>query len=749
MSEANIKHHNANAMYTSEPSSPAFVDHQAPLIAEIKELKTKLEEVNGNFAYYEESNAKLEEKVEKQAKDIEHKDLELVYLKEHAEINKKEHDATHSEVVKLRRQSSTFEKIVESNERELRSLPDLERTIEDREAEVRHFSAELTTVRTERDDKVTEVKGLEGDIANLRQELLNRDQEIDGLLERLDVIARHITVTKDLSAEELDDVLYEFMEKWTAMRADGPIRKDKKDKRASIGGMNLADEFEALSDDEDYDSQDGGYNSDANSIRSVVSAKLGRKIKPTLGLSEVESIAIHPSIKPLPQNTSSGTQTSPIASPKKEETISTETQTSPIASPKKSLSQVISSGVQTSPIAALIQKFTFSDVSSGVNTSPVAASPKTAVPESFGEVFSSGVQTSPVAASPKTAIPETLSEVFSSGVQTSPVAASIEKQRPFAEVISSGVETSPVAPSPETAAPETFSETISSGVQTSPVAPSATPFSEIISSGVQTSPIASSPVKPTSPRKSFAEVISSGVQTSPIAASQETTATDTTNAEAQTSPTVTSPTSIPLPPSPAAKSHVSAKSPVTAKSPLSNEITSDQITADAPQPAKPSKINTLNIKRPRVPTKDMSPAALSHYKSLTSRSSAAPMLAPNTPTSPNPNAKISILTLLSNTATPLAKDFLSTVLANWLLILCLFLSVFAGSYLGASTANTAAEWSWANANGYAPESKGVYVTKSVPGHLGAMVWGVLAWGWNLVFGNWFVGAGTKLPLSPG
>jgi predicted nucleic acid-binding Zn-ribbon protein len=723
MPEANTKHH-TNAMYTSEPSSPAFVDHQAPLIAEIKELKAKLEEVNGNFAYYEESNAKLEERVEKQAKDIEQKDLELVYLKEHAEINKKEHDATHSEVVKLRRQSSTFEKIVESNERELRSLPDLERTIEDREAEVRNFSAELTTVRTERDDKVTEVKGLEGDIAELRQELLNRDQEIDGLLERLDVIARHITVTKDLSAEELDDVLYEFMEKWTAMRADGPIRKDKKDKRASIGGMNLADEFEALGDDEDYDSQDGGYNSDANSIRSVVSAKLGRKIKPTLGLSEVESIAIYPSIKPLPQNTSCVTQTTPISSPKRAETTSTETQTSPIASPKKRLSQVISSGVQTSPIAALIQKFTFSDVSSGVNTSPVAASPKTAVLES-------------------------LEEVFSRGVHTSPVAASVEEKQPFSEVISSGVETSPVAPSSETAAPESFSETITSGVQTSPVAPSATPFSEIISSGVQTSPIASSPVKPTSPRKSFAEVLTSGVQTSPISPSPKTAARNTSSADAQTSPIGSSPSSIPLPPSPAAKSPISSKSPITAKSTLSNEVTSDQITPEAPQPAKPSRINTLNIKRPRVPTKDMSPATLSHYKSLTTRSATAPMLAPNTPTSPNPNAKIPILTLLSNTATPLAKDFLSTFLANWLLILCLFFSVFAGSYLGASTANTAAEWSWANANGYAPESKGVYITKSVPGHLGAMVWGVLAWEWNLVFGNWFVGAGTRVPLSPG
>lgn len=727
MPEANTRNHTADAMYTSEPSSPAFVDHQAPLIAEIKELKAKLEGVNDNFAYYEDSNVKLEEKVEKQAKDIEQKDLELVYLKEHAEINKKEHDATHSEVVKLRRQSSTFGKIVESNERELRSLPDLERTIEDREAEVRHFSAELTTVRTERDDKATEVKGLEGDIADLRQELLNRDLEIDGLLERLDVIARHITVTKDLSAEELDDVLYEFMEKWTAMRADGPIRKDKKDKRASIGGMNLADEFEALSDDEDYDSQDGGYNSDANSIRSVVSAKLGRKLKPTLGLSEVESIAIHPSIKPLPQNTSSGTQTSPIASPKKAETTSTETQTSPIASPKKSLSQVISSGVQRSPIAALIQKFTFSDVSSGVNTSPVAASPKTAVPESFGEVLSSGVQ-------------------------TSPVAATVEEKQLFSKVIRSGFETCPVDPSAETAVPETFSETINSGAQTSPIAPSPTPFSEVISSGVQTSPIASPPTKSTSPRKSFAEVLSSGVQTSPIAASQETAAANTTNAEAQTSPTLSSLSIIPLPPSPAARSPISSKSSITAKSPLSNEITEDQISADqtpSSQAGKPSNINTLNIKRPHVPTKDMSPSTISHYKSLTTRSSVAPMLAPNTATSPNPNAKIPILTLLSNITTPLAKDFLSTFFANWLLILCLFLSAFAGSYLGSTTANTAAEWSWANANGYAPEGKYVYVGKSVPGHLGAMVWGVLAWGWNLVFGNWFVGAGTKLPLSPG
>lgn len=724
---------------SSEPSSEAIDDPRAPLIAKIKDLKAKLEQVNENFAYYEDSNFKLQEKVDKQELEIQAKDIELVRLRTHAATHKKEHDETHRENVKLRRQSSTFEKIVEANEKELKGLADLEVTIEDREAEVRLFTAELATTRTERDDKIAEVKGLEGDVKALHQELENKDGEIESLLERLDIVARHITVTKDLPAEELDDVLFEFMEKWTAMRADGPVRPDKP-KRASIGGINLADEFEALSDD-DFGSQDTGYASDAASIRSHASERTPKKTKPTLGLSQIESIAIQPSIKPIPKNMNSETQTSPVHSPKKAEAASTETQTTPIVSSmEKSFSQIVTNGVQTSPIAALIQKFTISDISSGVNTSPVAASPKTIVPQTFGEILSSGVHTSPIAAS--TEAKKAFEEIISGGVSTSPVAASHKKQKPFSETITSGVQTSPVASS--RGEPESFSEIISCGVQTTPVAHTAKEpesFSEIFSSGVQTSPISASSNKPISPRKSFAEVLSSGVQTSPIAPSQKNVASDTTNAGTQTSPTNTPSSSIPLPPSPAAKS-TSTESP---RSPLSHEITPDQITFDQtrpPQHERLPRVTPLNIKRPRVPAKDMSPRTRQHFKSITNPSEKSPATPPS-------GTKTHVYDLLSNTAKPLAKSLLATVLANWQLMFCCFFTVFAGSYLGSATANTAAEWSWANANGYAPEGKFIYVGKRMPGHVLSMFWGVIAWTWHTMFGGWFVGAGSKQPLSPG
>ncbi|KEQ68895.1 hypothetical protein M436DRAFT_57564 [Aureobasidium namibiae CBS 147.97] len=667
--------------HSSEPSPLPFNDPSAPLAAKVKELKAKLEEVNKNFSYYETSNEKLEKKVEEQQLDIKAKNFELLRLRDRVRNHEKEHEETQLENVKLRRQSSTFEKIVEARDKEIKGIANLELTIEDREAEVRQFTADLTTTKAERDDQITEVKGLEGDIAILQQELETKDREIESLLERLDIVARHITVTKDLAAEELDDVLFEFMDKWTATRDDDGPRRPEKPKRASIGGINLADEFEALSDDEFW-SEDGGDASDAASIRSHASEQTPKKTKPTLGLSGVKSIAIHPSIKATPNNISGSNQTSPIPSPKKPETTSTQMQTSSIASPKKkSLSQIVSHEVQTSPIAALIQKFTFSDVRSGVNTSPVAASPKT----SFSEIISSGVQTSPISPSAKKA--ETLSEMIISGLQTSPIAASSNK--------------------------------------------------------------------PTSPRKTFAEVLSSGVQTSPIAPFKKNAASDTTNAGTQTSPPVKSPSGAPLPANltatssgtshssnPAVKSPTSTKSP---KSPLSNEITSDQIALDKtrpPQHGKLPRINTLNIKRPRVPAKDMSPRTLQHFKSITNPD-------PSSPLTPPPGTKVHVFDLLSNTATPIAKSFVATALANWQIILCCFFTVFAGSYLGSATANTAAEWSWANANGYAPEGKYVYVGKRVPGHVLVMFWGVIAWCWNLVFGSWFVGAGARQPLSPG
>jgi predicted nucleic acid-binding Zn-ribbon protein len=776
---------------SSQPSPPAFHDPQAHLVQEIKDLKAKLHKTNENFSYYETSNEELETKVETLTSALDAKETELKGLRDYIDHNNKEYEETSQENEKLRRQSSTFEKIVVANEKELRSVATLESAIEDREAEVRQFTIDLATLKTERDDKSAEVKGLEGDIAELTQELESRDQQIEVLLQKLAVVGQHIGCSPDLAVEELDEVLYEHMEEWTARQGDEPIRSSstKKSKRASV---SLADEFAALSDEEE---EDGGYNSDASSMRSVISSKAAKKAKQEFGMSEIESIAIHPSIKPAPKNISSETQTSPASSPKKAETSNTETQTSPTASPKKIFSQVINNGINTSPIAALIQKFTFSDTSSGVQTSPVAASPKTVVPKSFSEVLSKGVQTSPVAAtpdaltevisggvqtspvaptaekrnsfsevisggvqtSPITAIPDTLSdvisggvqtspvaptaeheksseEVISSGVQTSPVASTAPEQTPFAEVISTGVETSPITESLETTTPQPLSEIIPSGAQTSPITPvkDQTPFSEVISTGVQTSPVTPSPIKLTSPQKSFPEVLSSGISTSPITPVPQIAALDATNAAAQTSPTVSSPSSIPLPASPAVKS------------PLSNEITEDQLDNLPLRLTRPSKLKTLNIKRPRVPTKDMSPATLTHYKSITNPSTIP--TSPNTPTTPPADAKQHILTLLSATFHPIYQDWSTK---DILLYVLYWFTMYAAGFLGTSAAGSAMEWKWANANGYAPESQYIYVGKSVPGHLVRMVWGVVAWGWNVVFGGWFLGAGTRLPLSPG
>ncbi|KAH0366012.1 hypothetical protein KCU65_g5661, partial [Aureobasidium melanogenum] len=630
---------------SSEPSSPALVDPQAQEIetlkGKIKDLKEKLAQRDDSFAYYERSNQELQEQNEEQTLQLEEKDLIITKLKAHIEAHKKEHEETTQENKKLRRQSSHFEEIVKANEKELRNLPDLEKAIEDREAEVRNFTAELDLTRTERDDKITETKGLEGDIANLRQELETKEEEIDILHEKLDIFERHITISKDLPAEELDDVLYDFMEKWSAMQADGPS-PPKKNKRASLSGMNLSDEFEALSDD-GYDSEDGGYASDDRSIRSLMSERPAKKkLQQALEMSEIESVAIHPSIKkpvemasagtqmspkPMPKNVSNATQTSPVESPKKIQTTNAETQTSPVVSPKKSFSQVISNGVQTSPIAALIQKFTPTMVDSSAQTIP----------------------------SPR----KSFSEVLSTGVQTSPITPALKERKPF---------------------------------------------SEVMTSGVQTSPVAASMTKVTSPLETFTfSGTSSGVSTSPIAPSPKTAAPETA---AQTSPTASSPSNVPLPPSPAFNSPVTGK-PST-ESPLSNEITQDQLTLNdvsPSQPGKPSKTNTLNIKRPRIPTKDMSPATHSHWKAVTAPSDTKTSSSTaNTPSSHD----FDLHTLLTSTlqSLPTLYQTITTDIHTHrrFLLLCL-----AASYLGFAIAFSAAEYSWAHANGKKCTKSGVSV----------------------------------------
>ncbi|KAH0339559.1 hypothetical protein KCU81_g7158, partial [Aureobasidium melanogenum] len=667
---------------SSEPPSPAIIDPQAHLHREIqslkdkiKDLKEKLAQRDDSFAYYERSNSELQDQVEDQTIQLEEKDLIITKLKAHIEAHKQEHEETQQENKKLRRQSSHFEEIVKANEKELRNLPDLEKAIEDREAEVRNFTAELDLTRTERDDKITETKGLEGDIANLRQELETKDEEIDILHEKLDIFERHITISKDLPAEELDDVLYDFMEKWSAMQADGPS-PPKKNKRSSLSGMNLADEFEALSDD-GYDSEDGGYASDDRSIRSMISERPAKKVEQALEMSAIVSVAIHPSIKkpvemasagtqmspkPTPKNVNNGTQTSPIESPKKAQTSSAESQTSPVASPKKSFTQVISNGVQTSPIAALIQKFTPTMVNSSAQT---VTSPR-----------------------------KSFSEVLSNGVQTSLITPAVKKRKPFSQVVTNGVQTSPVAPST---------------------------------------------TKVASPLKTFTfSGTSSVVSTSPIAPSPKTAASETA---VQTGPTITSPSNVPLPSSPVSNSPATSKP--SPKSPLSNEFTEEQLALDnasSPQPGKPSKVNTLNIKRPRVPTKDMSSTTHSHYKAVTapSTSKASPSSSTGTfPSSSHPDLPTILFTFCQDITT-------NILIHRRFLLLCTL-----ASYLGFAIAFSLAEYDWAHANGYAPENKLFYIGAAVPRQIIGVVLGLMGWLWNAVFGEWSLGGGGRLPLSPG
>jgi predicted nucleic acid-binding Zn-ribbon protein len=215
--QANTNHHTLlNTTMSGSPSSPAFHDPQAHFIQEIKDLKAKLHKTLTSA--------------------LDAKETELKGLRDYIDHNNKEYEETSQENEKLRRQSSTFEKIVVANEKELRSVATLESAIEDREAEVRQFTIDLATLKTERDDKNAEVKGLEGDIAELTQELESRDAQIELLLQKLSLVEQHIGCSPDLAVEELDEVLYEHMEKWTAMQADGPSRpaSTKKSKRASF-----------------------------------------------------------------------------------------------------------------------------------------------------------------------------------------------------------------------------------------------------------------------------------------------------------------------------------------------------------------------------------------------------------------------------------------------------------------------------------------------------------------------------------
>ncbi|CAC9895941.1 unnamed protein product [Aureobasidium pullulans] len=205
----------------SEPSSPiVYVNAQEPLLNEIERLKEQYNRLEEDFAYYEESNGGLQVQVDNQASDIDAKDREISYLKELVDRTVRDHEKAHEEAEFLRRRSSVLEITVKANAKELNGLYEVEQLLTAREAEARLFAAELLEVKTDRDDKLAEVKGLEGDLERQQLVLDAKDREIDSLYERIDIFERHISITKDLAVDELDDCLYDFVEKVTAIEGD-------------------------------------------------------------------------------------------------------------------------------------------------------------------------------------------------------------------------------------------------------------------------------------------------------------------------------------------------------------------------------------------------------------------------------------------------------------------------------------------------------------------------------------------------
>ncbi|THX79695.1 hypothetical protein D6D05_04846 [Aureobasidium pullulans] len=501
----------------SEPT--VFINAQEPLLNEIERLKEQYNRLEEDFAYYEESNGGLQVQVDNQASDIDAKDREISYLKELVDRTVRDHEKAHEEAEFLRRRSSVLEITVKANAKELKGIHEVEQLLTAREAEARLFAAELLEVKTDRDDKLAEVKGLEGDLERQQLVLDAKDREIDSLYERIDIFERHISITKDLAVDELDDCLYDFVEKVTAIEGDvvkpsPPTSTSKKEKRQSFtGGFNLADEFDALSDgEEEYESEDD-EGSDTRSVlsdNSVRSRK--RRAKQALAMSALQYLEIQPSIKnptasvgtqmspispkpikPLPQMASAETQTSPIKSPIKIKTSSTETQTSPVASPIKA--QTFSTETQTTPLVSPIKIKT---TNTGTQFSPVASPIKL-------QTSSTETQTTPIASPIKARYTNTATQfspiaspvklqVSSNETQTTPVASPIKPQ-----YTNTATQFSPTA-SPIQA------QTISIDTQTSHIASPIRPVSNSIET--QTSPVAS-PLE--------AQTTNAGTQSSPIA----------------------------------------------------------------------------------------------------------------------------------------------------------------------------------------------------------------------------------------
>ncbi|KAI5271598.1 hypothetical protein E4T47_05111 [Aureobasidium subglaciale] len=686
-------------MSESESNSPTFVDPQAPLRQEIQRLKEKLEKTENNFEYYEESNQKFETEIEKQKTEIERKDAQITNLKEHIAANKKEHDETHKEYQAMRRRSSVLETTVKHAERELKTVADLELVIEDREEEARHATAELAKAKTERDDKATELKGLEGDIEELQEVLATQAVDIDALHVKLSIFERHLPVSSDLEPDALDDVLYDFMTKYSVLTEHIPSSANKKNNRNSTG-FNLADEFDALSSDGEFDSNDG-YTSDGRSVRSDESNHPPPTIAQVLSHSAVQSIGIHPSIGQPAQTTSAATQTSPIA-PKVNkplpQPVSTATQTDPIQSPEKVPAPATSNTeTQTSPIAALIQKFTPKMSNSAVQASPLASSTR----RSVSEMVSNGVQTAASVLSRK----KTASETASAGVQTSPV---VETSKKALQTLNTGVKMNSRISTREAASKATTDESTKSTATTVSAPQNAAPGT---GEKAKRSLNVTSSTSRLSEQGLPAELFPDHSSHHDVSAGEDASRTVIKS----TAPKKPASTTTGLP---------------QAKSPLSDEVTIEKLLPD-------NFIRSRLIGSSSQPddrnNDEKSPQSHDINRPLTLPASTPPPVpSVATPPTPTPKTLTEALLLLLDSLTKKAQT-------NWELLALCTLTCFLAAFLGFSAANFATEHPWAQVNGYAPQSKVFFVGSRVLGLCGRIVVGVLAWVWNLVFGGRVLG----------
>lgn len=398
---------------------------KAEQAARIKTLQTRLSKTEENLEWTEQSAAKWQAEVDKLTEKLEQRDKEINELRYSFGEMQRQYEETHQEVLQLRRKSSVLEISLTASEKQVKTIKEVEDAIEDREQEVRLFTANEEILKAERDDARTEARGLDSDIKKLYADYQLLEDENTNLRNRLAIYEGVLPFGSELSNGQLQDELEGLMLQKTE---HDRIRNHKSGARR---GANLGDELAGFSDDDDDDNDSEDEDAPSGTLEPVTMRDSEARTDP-LGVPP-QSIFI-----------SSGIQTSPTAA----SAITTSVD-------KPFYSRVLKSGVQTSPVAASAPSVSKNE-------------------QTFSKIFGSGVQTSPTAASTRPSkVKRPFSQILSSGVQMEPVAASTSpEKKPYSIAQSLGVQTSPVA-AVTSDIKHLYSQVVNAGVQTSPVAPSA------------------------------------------------------------------------------------------------------------------------------------------------------------------------------------------------------------------------------------------------------------------------------------